>query len=147
MYVVQLLMPNHIGASMLVAIPVAFVVSGLVGVLIERGIVRFLYGRPLETLLATFGVSLILQQLVRDVFSPNNRPVETPPWMAGSLQINDVLSITYNRLYIVLFALLVFVAAAADLEAHARWAWMCAPCRRTAPWPRPWASAPTGSMR
>ena len=106
-FVVQQLMPNHIGASLLVAIPVAFVVAGLVGVLIERGIVRHLYGRPLETLLATFGVSLILQQLVRDVFSPNNRPVETPPWMAGSLRINDILSITYTRLYIIIFALLI----------------------------------------
>jgi urea transport system permease protein len=109
-YVVQQLMPNAIGASILVAIPVAFLVSGLVGILIERGIVRFLYGRPLETLLATFGVSLILQQVVRDVFSPNNRPVETPAWMAGSVQINDVLAITQSRIYIVLFAVLVFIA-------------------------------------
>ncbi|MEO6185308.1 MAG: urea ABC transporter permease subunit UrtB, partial [Steroidobacteraceae bacterium] len=108
-YVVQQLLPNNIGSSILISIPVAFVVAGLVGVLIERGIVRFLYGRPLETLLATFGVSLILQQLVRDIFSPNNRPVETPSWMAGSLKFNDVLSLTYSRLYIVLFAAIVFV--------------------------------------
>ena len=109
-YVVQLLMPDHIGASIFVAIPAAFIVSGLVGVLIERGLVRFLYGRPLETLLATFGVSLILQQIVRDVFTANNRPVETPQWMAGSLQINEAFSLTYNRLYVVLFTALVFVA-------------------------------------
>jgi len=109
-YVVQQLMPNSIGASVLVAIPVAFVVSGLVGILIERGVVRFLYGRPLETLLATFGVSLVLQQLVRDIFSPNNRPVETPQWMAGALQVNDVLAITWSRIYIVIFAVLVFAA-------------------------------------
>jgi urea transport system permease protein len=108
-YIIQLLMPQHIGASVLVAIPVAFVVAGAVGVLIERGIVRFLYGRPLETLLATFGVSLVLQQIVRDIFTANNRPVETPAWMAGSLQINEALSITYNRLYVVLFMLIVFV--------------------------------------
>jgi len=108
-YVVQLLMPQHIGASVLVAIPLAFVVCAGVGVLIERGVVRFLYGRPLETLLATFGISLVLQQIVRDVFSANNRPVETPQWMAGSLQINEALSITYNRLYVVLFMLIVFV--------------------------------------
>jgi len=108
-YVIQLLMPQHIGASVLVAIPVAFAVAGGVGVLIERGIVRFLYGRPLETLLATFGVSLVLQQIVRDIFSANNRPVETPEWMAGSLQVNEALSITYNRLYVVLFMLIVFV--------------------------------------
>ncbi len=109
-YVVQQLMPQAIGASILIAIPVAFVVAGLVGILIERGIVRFLYGRPLETLLATFGVSLVLQQLVRDVFSPNNRPVETPAWMAGSVQVNEVLAITLSRIYIVIFAALVFVA-------------------------------------
>lgn len=108
-YVVQLLMPQHIGASVLVAIPVAFVVAGGVGVLIERGVVRFLYGRPLETLLATFGVSLVLQQVVRDLFTANNRPVQTPQWMAGSMQINEALSITYNRLYVVLFMLIVFV--------------------------------------
>jgi urea transport system permease protein len=108
-YVVQLLMPQHIGASVLVAIPAAFIVAGGVGVLIERGVVRFLYGRPLETLLATFGVSLLLQQVVRDIFTANNRPVETPEWMAGSMQINEALSITYNRLYVVLFMLIVFV--------------------------------------
>jgi len=107
-YVMQLLMPQHIGASIIVAIPVAFVVSGFVGILIERGIVRFLYGRPLETLLATFGVSLVLQQVVRDIFTANNRPVETPQWMAGSLEINEAFSITYNRLYVVLFTLAVF---------------------------------------
>ena len=101
-------MPSYIGASVLIAIPIAFLVSGVVGVLIERGVVRFLYGRPLETLLATFGVSLILQQIVRDVFTANNRPVETPAWMAGSLQINEALSITYNRLYVVIFMLIVF---------------------------------------
>jgi urea transport system permease protein len=107
-YVVQLLMPHHVGASVIVAVPVAFVVSGTVGVAIERGIVRFLYGRPLETLLATFGVSLVLQQVVRDIFTANNRPVETPSWMAGSLEINPAFSITYNRLYVVLFTLAVF---------------------------------------
>jgi urea transport system permease protein len=115
-YVVQQLMPNHIGASIFVAIPAAFVVAGIFGVLIERGIVRFLYGRPLETLLATFGVSLLLQQLVRDVFSANNRPVETPQWMAGSLQINDVLAITYSRLYIIVFTLAVFALLLAVLK-------------------------------
>jgi urea transport system permease protein len=109
-YVVQQLLPNAIGSSLLIAIPVAFVVAGLVGVVIERGVVRFLYGRPLETLLATFGISLVLQQLVRDIFSPNNRPVQTPEWMAGSWQVNEVLAITWSRIYIILFAALVFVA-------------------------------------
>ncbi|MES1262754.1 MAG: urea ABC transporter permease subunit UrtB [Peristeroidobacter soli] len=108
-YVVQQAMPNHIGLSIFISIPLAFLVSACVGMLIERGVVRFLYGRPLETLLATFGVSLILQQVVRDVFSANNRPVETPEWMSGSMQINEALSITYNRVYVILFMIVVFV--------------------------------------
>lgn len=107
-YVVQLLMPNHIEYSLFVAIPLAFLVSGMVGIAIERGIIRFLYGRPLETLLATFGISLFLQQLVRSVFSPLNRSVETPMWMSGSWEINSLFSLTYNRLYIVVFSLVVF---------------------------------------
>lgn len=107
-YVIQLLMPGHIGLSILLAIPAAFLVSGLVGIAIERGVIRFLYGRPLETLLATFGISLVLQQAVRSIFSPLNRSVLTPEWMSGSLQINSLLSITYNRLYIFLFCLVVF---------------------------------------
>jgi urea transport system permease protein len=107
-YVMQLIMPGHPGASTVIAVPAAFLVSGAVGVLIERGVVRFLYGRPLETLLATFGISLILQQVARDVFTANNRPVESPPWMSGLWQINGALSITYNRLVIVLFTLVVF---------------------------------------
>ncbi len=110
-YWVQLLMPAHIGASILVAIPAAFALSACVGMLIERGVVKFLYGRPLETLLATFGVSLILQQVVRDIEgTANNRPVSSPEWLSGSIQFNDAFSITYNRLYIVLFTLIVFVA-------------------------------------
>ena len=107
-YVVQLAMPTHVEASILVAIPSAFVVAGLAGVVLERTIIRFLYGRPLETLLATFGVSLVLQQLVRSVFSANNRSVVTPVWMSGTLQLNDALAITFNRLYIIIFTLIVF---------------------------------------
>ena len=107
-YVVQTVMPGYIGISILVAIPAAFLVAGSVGVLMERTIIRFLYGRPLETLLATFGVSLVLQQAVRSVFSANNRSVITPDWMSGSLRVNDALAITYNRLYIVIFTLIVF---------------------------------------
>ncbi|MFI3187538.1 MAG: urea ABC transporter permease subunit UrtB [Methylococcaceae bacterium] len=107
-YVIQQLMPNHLGLSLVVAIPAAFIISALVGIIIERGIIRFLYGRPLETLLATFGVSLFLQQTVRSIFSPLNRSVATPEWMSGSLQINDFLSLTWNRLYILVFCLLVF---------------------------------------
>ena len=109
-YVVQLLMPNHIDLSLFVAVPLAFLVAGLFGIAIERGVIRFLYGRPLETLLATFGISLILQQLVRTIFSPLNRSVATPSWMSGSLEINAALSLTYNRLYIIAFSLMVFLA-------------------------------------
>ena len=108
-YVLQLLMPNHIGTALLLSIPVAFIVSGLVGILIERSVIRHLYGRPLETLLATFGTSLILQQAVRSIFSPLNRSVSTPEWMAGALELNPMLSLTYNRLYIILFCALVFM--------------------------------------
>lgn len=108
-YVMQQIMPNHIALSLLLSIPAAFMVSGLVGIGIERGIIRHLYGRPLETLLATFGVSLVLQQAVRSIFSPLNRSVITPEFMSGSWQINDFLSLTWNRLYIIVFCLLVFV--------------------------------------
>ncbi len=107
-YVIQQLMPQHIGISLLIAVPAAFIVSGSVGILIERLVIRHLYGRPLETLLATFGISLILQQTVRTIFSPLNRSVETPQWMSGSLEINPALSLTYNRLYIIIFCLIVF---------------------------------------
>ncbi|MDO6561977.1 urea ABC transporter permease subunit UrtB [Amphritea sp. 1_MG-2023] len=108
-YVVQLWLPNMIEYSLWIAVPLAFMVSGLAGVLIERLVIRHLHGRPLETLLATFGISLILQQLVRSVFSPLNRQVATPDWMSGSIEINPLLSLTLNRLYIVAFALLVFM--------------------------------------
>ena len=106
-YIIQLLLPNHIEYSILISIPTAFIFTGLVGIGIERGVIRFLYGRPLETLLATFGISLILQQAVRTLISPQNRAVSTPEWMSGSLDINPALSLTYNRLYIIIFALLV----------------------------------------
>ncbi len=107
-YVIQTLMPNHIGWSILVSIPLAFIVSASVGVLIERSVIRFLYGRPLETLLATFGISLILQQMVRSIFSPLNRSVSTPDWMQGVIEINPMLSLTLNRVYIIAFCLCVF---------------------------------------
>lgn len=109
-YVVQLLMPNYIEYSLLVAVPAAFVVAGLMGIAIERGVIRFLYGRPLETLLATFGISLILQQAVRTVFSPLNRSVETPMWMSGAFEFNSIFSLTFNRMYIIVFCLMVFAA-------------------------------------
>ncbi len=115
-YVVQTIMPGHIGISVLAAIPAAFIVSGLTGVLMERTIIRHLYGRPLETLLATFGVSLILQQSVRSIFTALNRSVVTPDWMSGSMRVNDALAITYNRLYIVIFTFIVFAVILAILK-------------------------------
>ncbi|MBM9511002.1 urea ABC transporter permease subunit UrtB [Desulfogranum marinum] len=107
-YVLQQLMPNYIGLALALSIPAAFCVSGLTGILIEKSVIRFLYGRPLETLLATFGISLVLQQTVRSIFSPLNRSVATPDWMSGSLVINPLLSLTTNRVTIFLFAMIVF---------------------------------------
>lgn len=108
-YLVQAALPNFLEYSLLLAIPLAFLVSGGVGVLIERGVIRFLYGRPLETLLATFGISLILQQIPRTFISAQNVAVQNPAWLSGSWVINPALSITYNRLFIFLFALMVFM--------------------------------------
>lgn len=109
-FVTQQLMPNHIEYSLFVAIPAAFIVTGLIGIALERSVIRVLYGRPLETLLATFGISLFLQQAVRTIFSPLNQPVTTPDWMSGFYEVNGALSLTYNRLYIILFCLIVFAA-------------------------------------
>ncbi len=99
--------PHLLDWSLPLAIPVAFLVAGAIGVAIERGIIRFLYGRPLETLLATFGLSLILQQAVRTWFGPTNREVTAPSWMSGSFEFVG-LQITYGRLWIVVFTLAVF---------------------------------------
>jgi urea transport system permease protein len=95
--------------SLAIAIPLAFLVSGLVGILVERCIIRFLYGRPLDSLLATWGLSLILQQAVRTGFGANNREVGAPSWMSGAFEVGH-MTITYNRLWIIVFTLLVFVA-------------------------------------
>ena len=108
-YVLQQLMPNHLAVALILSIPAAFIVSGCIGIMIEQGVIRHLYGRPLETLLATFGISLILQQAVRSVFSPLNRSVITPEFMSGSLTLNPMLLFTYNRLYIIFFCLAVFL--------------------------------------
>jgi urea transport system permease protein len=99
--------PGLFDWSLAIALPLAFLVAGGVGLAIERGIIRFLYGRPLETLLATWGVSLILQQTVRTIFGPTNKEVGNPSWMSGAFQLGE-LSITWNRLWIMVFALAVF---------------------------------------
>ena len=101
--------------SLVIAVPLAFMVAGLIGVLIERTIIRFLYGRPLETLLATWGLSLILQQAVRTYFGPTNRDVGAPSWMSGAFEVG-LMTITYNRLWIICFTLAVFVGLLAMLR-------------------------------
>lgn len=107
-FVLQQWLPAQPGLALLLSVPAAFLVSGSVGILIERSVIRFLYGRPLETLLATFGISLLLQQAVRSIFSPLNQTVVMPSWMSGTWVINDFLSLTLNRLVIIGFSLLVF---------------------------------------
>ena len=107
--------PGLFGSSLFIAVPLAFLVSGLIGVLVERCLIRFLYGRPLETLLATFGLSLVLQQAVRSLFGPSNREVGTPAWMSGAGRLGQ-LTITYNRLAIIVFAVLVLAALMATLR-------------------------------
>jgi len=101
--------PGLFDASLFIAVPLAFLVSGLVGIVIERTIIRFLYGRPLETLLATWGLSLILQQAVRTAFGPTNKEVGNPSWMSGAFELGGI-TITYNRMWIIVFTLAVFVA-------------------------------------
>jgi urea transport system permease protein len=95
--------------SLAIAIPLAFMVSGVVGILVERCIIRFLYGRPLDSLLATWGLSLILQQAVRTGFGANNREVGAPSWMSGAFEVGH-MTITYNRLWIIVFTFMVFIA-------------------------------------
>ena len=101
--------------SLFIALPLAFIITGLMGVLIERTIIRHLYGRPLETLLATFGLSLILQQAVRSLFGANNREVGAPAFMSGSFDLGG-LAITSGRMWIIIFAMAVFAALLAVLR-------------------------------
>ncbi|HVW93392.1 MAG TPA: urea ABC transporter permease subunit UrtB [Devosia sp.] len=110
-YVVQGLVnawaPGLADYSIVIAVPAAFLLTALVGIGIERGVIRWLYGRPLETLLATWGLSLILQQAVRSLFGASNVLVSPPSWMSGAFQLGG-LQITLNRLVIVIFALVIF---------------------------------------
>ncbi len=107
--------PFLFGWSLAIAVPLAFVFAGAVGMLIERLMIRHLYGRPLETLLATWGVSLILQQAVRATFGPTNREVGTPAFMSGAVELGQ-MQITYNRLAIILFTIFVFFAILAVMR-------------------------------
>jgi len=108
--------PDAFDYSLFVAVPAAFLVAGAFGVAIERGVIRHLYGRPLETLLATWGISLILQQLVRSFFGPTNQDVSTPSWMSGAYESASGLVLTYNRITIIVFALLVVAGIAIVLR-------------------------------
>jgi urea transport system permease protein len=115
-YVVQNLFRAHFpglfDAYVLVAIPVSFLVAALVGAVLERTVIRWLYGRPLETLLATWGISLILMQLVRSIFGAQNVAVENPSWLSGGVQVLPNLTLPYNRLAILVFAALVLAGMA-----------------------------------
>nr|WP_281841060.1 urea ABC transporter permease subunit UrtB [Sinisalibacter aestuarii] len=104
-YVVQQLIPNHT-ASIAVAIPLAFAVTFAAGVAMERLVIRWLYNRPLETLLATFGISIALQQLFKNIFGTQARPLTSPDWLGGAWVLNDVVSISYIRIAIFVLAML-----------------------------------------
>jgi urea transport system permease protein len=110
-YAVQLLfrqfMPGAIDAYLLVALPAAFIVAGAVGIALERSVIRWLYGRPLETLLATWGISLMLMQTVRTIFGAQNVEVANPSWMSGGITVLGSLVLAYNRIVIIAFAFIV----------------------------------------
>jgi urea transport system permease protein len=105
-------LPGLFDLYVLAAIPVSFLVAALVGALMEKSVIRWLYGRPLETLLATWGISLILMQTVRTIFGAQNVAVENPSWLSGGVQVLPNLTLPYNRLFILLFAALVLVGVA-----------------------------------
>ncbi len=107
--------PGQAGLGLALSVPAAFVVCGALGVAIERGLIRFLYGRPLETLLATWGLSLVLQQAVRSLFGPTNVAVITPAFMSGAVRLGGI-EITLNRLVIIVFAALVMLSLTAVLR-------------------------------
>ena len=102
-------LPDYFNWYLLAAVPVAFMASALVGAVLERGVLRFLYGRPLETLLATWGISLVLMQLVRSIFGAQNVAVENPVWMSGGVQLLPNLMLPWNRIIIIGFAFAVLL--------------------------------------
>jgi urea transport system permease protein len=101
--------PNAFDAYLLAAIPVSFAVAALLGAIMERTVIRRLYGRPLETLLATWGISLVLMQLVRSIFGAQNVQVENPAWLSGGLAVLPNLTLPYNRLGILVFTVVVLL--------------------------------------
>ena len=102
-------LPNAFDAYLLLAVPASFLSAAMVGAVLERLVLRHLYGRPLDTLLATWGISLVLMQGVRSIFGAQNVGVENPSWMSGGVQLLANLSLPYNRLVIIAFALVVLV--------------------------------------
>lgn len=115
-YVVQGLFQKYLPGAfdwyLVASVPAAFMVSALMGAALERSVIRFLYGRPLETLLATWGISLMLMQGVRTLFGAQNVGVENPSWMSGGVQVLGNLSLPYNRLVIIGFAAAVLLGVA-----------------------------------
>lgn len=113
-YIVQSLfkqwLPGWIDCYVLAALPVAFLITAMVGMALERTVIRWLYGRPLETLLATWGISLILMQAVRSLFGAQNVEVANPSWMTGGITILGGLTLSYNRLVIIGFAICIVIA-------------------------------------
>ncbi len=107
-YVIQLFVPDYT-LSILIALPVAFALTFAAGVTMERLVIRHLYHRPLETLLATFGISIALQQLAKNIFGTQARPLTSPAWLDGALSFNDVVSISYIRIAIFVLALIFLV--------------------------------------
>ncbi|HWP20198.1 MAG TPA: urea ABC transporter permease subunit UrtB [Burkholderiaceae bacterium] len=105
-------LPGWFDAYVIAAIPVSFLAAALVGAVLERSVIRWLYGRPLETLLATWGISLVLMQAVRSVFGAQNVQVENPSWLSGGVAVMSNLTLPYNRLAIIVFAGLVLAAMA-----------------------------------
>ena len=104
-YVVQQVVPNYT-LSIILAIPLAFAVTFAAGVAMERLVIRWLYSRPLETLLATFGISIALQQLAKNIFGTQARPLTSPAWLDGQWQINDIVGISNIRIAIFVLALI-----------------------------------------
>jgi len=105
-------LPGAFAWYVLAAIPVAFLSAAVVGAILERSVIRYLYGRPLETLLATWGISLVLMQAVRSVFGAQNVAVENPSWLSGGVQVLPNLTLPYNRLAILVFAAVVLIGMA-----------------------------------
>jgi urea transport system permease protein len=105
-------LPGGFDYYLIAAVPVAFTAAALVGMLMERTVIRFLYGRPLETLLATWGISLVLMQTARTLFGAQNVSVENPAWMSGGIALASNVVLPWNRIIIIAFALAVLVAVA-----------------------------------